>query len=59
MSERVPKDIRQPFEDLRERVDAISGNRPGIAKIKRLGPTASLEDCILKINELIDRLQEQ
>lgn len=55
MSERVPKDIQEPFEQLRERVDTITGTR--VEKIKKLGPTASDEDCIRKINEIIDRLQ--
>jgi len=55
MNERVPKDIREPFESLRERVDRLTGDRG--TKVKKLGPTASLEDCILKINEIIDLLQ--
>lgn len=57
MSERIDKDIREPFESLRERVDTITGTRS--IPIKKLGPTSSLEDCIRKINEIIDRLQTQ
>ena len=55
MSERVDKEIREPFESLRERVDRITGDRG--ARVKKLGPTASDEDRNRKINEILDLLQ--
>jgi hypothetical protein len=41
---------------LKENVEIITGARPQLAKVQRLQSTATLDDVINKLNEVISRI---
>ena len=53
----LPPDMRVFADSVREWVEVVQGLRMG-SKMAKLPATASLDDVIKKVNELIDLLQE-
>lgn len=61
----IPAVVGKPFEKvlsdvltpMKERLERIAGDRPGIDKIDSLPVGASQDDIIAKVNELLERLQ--
>lgn len=43
--------------ELKEVVETVTARRPGVADIKHLLSNATTADIIIKINEMIDRMQ--
>jgi hypothetical protein len=50
------KTLNQAISALKENVEIITGARLGVGEIKALEPTATTEQIISKINEVIARL---
>lgn len=50
------KTLNQAISALKENVEIITGARLGVGEIRLLEPTATTEQIIAKINEVITRL---
>lgn len=55
-ADQLPVETRRVITPLTDVVSRLTG--VSLAKIRKLPATASLADCITKINEIITRLQE-
>jgi len=55
--ESLPPQIATVLRPIKQWIETVRGERPNTAKIEKLGPSASTNDLIRKVNEIIDRLQ--
>jgi hypothetical protein len=44
------------FASIKENLELITGARPSIGKIQKLPVTATLDDVVAKVNEIVSRL---
>ena len=54
----IPSPMDSGFNNaVKENLEIITGRRPGVPKVVQLPSTASTDEVIAKINELLTRLQ--
>ena len=53
----VPQELAKILVPIKENIERVTGQLPGIDRVQKLQSTAALTDVINKLNELIDRMQ--
>jgi hypothetical protein len=52
----LPQDVARLIDALKQNVELITSARPGMTDVAQLPATATLDDVIAKVNEILSRI---